>query len=81
MSRMHQPDQGKFHAIHPEDVRWESFAAFPPAARLAILIGDPTKPAEQFELLRTLNCDQSQGYFHCRPVPAQEIDQLLADDR
>jgi quercetin dioxygenase-like cupin family protein len=44
MSRMHQPDQGKFHAIHPEDVRWETFAAFPPAARLAVLIGDPTKP-------------------------------------
>ena len=44
MSRIHQPDQGTFHAIHPEDVRWQPFAAFPPAARLAILIGDPAKP-------------------------------------
>ena len=44
MSRIHQPDQSTFHAIHPEDIRWQPFAAFPPAARLAILIGDPTKP-------------------------------------
>ncbi len=44
MSRIHQPDQGTFHAIYPEDVRWKPFAGFPPAARLAILIGDPTKP-------------------------------------
>ena len=44
MSRSHQPDQGTFHTIHPEDVKWQRFAAFPSAARLAILIGDPTKP-------------------------------------
>jgi len=44
MSRIHLPDQGTFHAIHPEDVKWQPFAALPPAARLAVLIGDPTKP-------------------------------------
>jgi len=43
MSRIHQPDQGTFHVVRPEDVNWQPFAAFPPAARLAILIGDPTK--------------------------------------
>jgi hypothetical protein len=40
----HEPDQGVFHAIRPEEVKWQPFAAFPPAARLAILIGDPTMP-------------------------------------
>jgi quercetin dioxygenase-like cupin family protein len=25
-------------------MKWNSFAAFPPAARLAVLVGDPTKP-------------------------------------
>ena len=44
MSRTHQPDEGVFRAIHPEDIKWQPFASFPPAARLAILIGDPTKP-------------------------------------
>ncbi len=44
MLRTHQPDQDKFRAIHQEDVNWQPFAAFPPPARLAILIGDPTKP-------------------------------------
>lgn len=40
----HQPDEDWFHAIHPEEVIWQSFPPFPRAARLAILVGDPTKP-------------------------------------
>jgi quercetin dioxygenase-like cupin family protein len=43
-SRKHQPGEEQFRAIHPEDVIWKPFPAFPPAARLAILVGDPTKP-------------------------------------
>ncbi|MGH8427871.1 MAG: cupin domain-containing protein [Gammaproteobacteria bacterium] len=44
MPPAHQPDQERFRAIHSEDVQWASFPAFPPLARLAILVGDPTKP-------------------------------------
>jgi quercetin dioxygenase-like cupin family protein len=40
----HQPDQDRFHAIRPEDVQWITFPAYPPAVRLAIVVGDPTKP-------------------------------------
>jgi quercetin dioxygenase-like cupin family protein len=43
-SAAHQPDQERFRAIHPEDVKWAPFAAFPPAARLAVLVGNPTQP-------------------------------------
>lgn len=43
-AREHQPDQAVFHAIRPEEVEWKPFAAYPPAARLAILVGDPAKP-------------------------------------
>lgn len=42
--RAHLPDQERFHAIHAEDVQWRPFPAFPPEARLAVLVGDPTKP-------------------------------------
>jgi len=42
-----------------------------------LTVAEGVETAEQFKLLRLLNCDQSQGYFHCRPVPAGEIDQLL----
>ena len=42
-SPSHQPDEGRFHAIRPEDVQWRPFPAFPPQARLAVLVGDPTK--------------------------------------
>jgi len=44
-ARPHQPDEDRFHAIHAEDIQWRPFPAFPPEARLAILVGDPTKPA------------------------------------
>ena len=40
----HQPDEGRFRVIRPEDIVWRAFPAFPPAARLAVLVGDPTKP-------------------------------------
>lgn len=43
-ARSHQPDEDRFHAIHAEDIEWKPFAAYPPDARLAILVGDPAKP-------------------------------------
>lgn len=44
MYRTHQPDQAVFRAILPEDVEWEPFPAFPPSARLAVIVGQPSKP-------------------------------------
>jgi quercetin dioxygenase-like cupin family protein len=44
MSRSHQPDEGVFRGIHSEDIEWRVFPAFPPAARLAVLVGDPSQP-------------------------------------
>lgn len=40
----HYFDEDRFHAILPEDLEWKPFAAFPPAVRLAVLVGDPAKP-------------------------------------
>jgi len=33
-----------FQVIRPEDVEWKAFAALPPLARLAVLVGDPSQP-------------------------------------
>jgi quercetin dioxygenase-like cupin family protein len=44
-SRSHQPGQERYRVFHAEDMQWESFAAYPPQVRLAILVGDPTKAA------------------------------------
>lgn len=41
---VHYPGQEQFRAIRSEEVQWRPFAAFPPDARLAVLVGDPTKP-------------------------------------
>lgn len=43
--RTHQPDQDVFRTLLPQDVDWKPFAAFPPAARLAVVVGDPSQPA------------------------------------
>ncbi len=33
-----------FRAILPEQIAWMPFPAFPPSARLAVVVGDPAKP-------------------------------------
>jgi len=33
-----------FKAILPEDIDWKAFAAFPPSARLAVVVGKPSEP-------------------------------------
>jgi quercetin dioxygenase-like cupin family protein len=42
--RDHQPGQEHFRVIRSEEVEWKPFAAFPPQARLAVLVGEPTQP-------------------------------------
>ena len=43
MVRAHQPGESTFKSILPEQVEWQSFPAFPPSAKLAVLVGDPTR--------------------------------------
>ncbi|MEY9459434.1 cupin domain-containing protein [Bradyrhizobium ottawaense] len=43
-SRQHQPDEDRFRAILPEDIAWQPFPAFPPGARLAVMVGHPAEP-------------------------------------
>src|SRR5215472_7552946 len=43
-SRPHQPEQADFKAILPEEIGWKPFAAFPPSARLAVIMGHPSEP-------------------------------------
>jgi len=40
----HQPGEGIFRAILSEDIDWKPFAAFPPSARLAVVVGQPSEP-------------------------------------
>ncbi|WP_327104451.1 cupin domain-containing protein [Nonomuraea glycinis] len=42
--RIHQADQDVFRSLHPQDIEWRPFPAFPPAARLAVIVGDPPGP-------------------------------------
>jgi EAL domain-containing protein (putative c-di-GMP-specific phosphodiesterase class I) len=40
-------------------------------------VAEGVETAEQLEILRTLGCEQSQGYLHGRPVPVDQFDELL----
>jgi quercetin dioxygenase-like cupin family protein len=44
MVREHQPGQGVFRSILPEDIIWKPYPGFPPSVRQAVVVGDPTKP-------------------------------------
>ena len=41
-------------------------------------VAEGVESQNQLEFLRRAHCDQSQGYLHCRPVPANELMKLLA---
>jgi quercetin dioxygenase-like cupin family protein len=41
----HQLDQDVFRSVLPEAVDWEPFPSFPPGARLAVVVGQPSEPA------------------------------------
>jgi len=43
MLRTHQSGESIFRSILPEDIDWQPFPAFPPAARLAVLVGHPAE--------------------------------------
>lgn len=42
--RLHQPDQDRCRVIRADEVEWQHFPGYPPAARTAVLVGDPAKP-------------------------------------
>jgi quercetin dioxygenase-like cupin family protein len=42
--RTHQPDQAVFRSVLPEAIDWKPFPAFPPSARLAVVVGQPAEP-------------------------------------
>ena len=43
-----------------------------------VTIAEGVETPEQLELLRKLKCNHSQGFLHARPVPADQLEQMLA---
>jgi PAS domain S-box-containing protein/diguanylate cyclase (GGDEF)-like protein len=40
-------------------------------------VAEGVETPEQFEMLSSLGCEQSQGYLHSRPMPAADVEPLL----
>ncbi|MGH8319696.1 MAG: EAL domain-containing response regulator [Steroidobacteraceae bacterium] len=45
------------------------------------VVAEGVETEGQLGVLRELGCDQSQGYFHCRPVPAEQFEKVLRKHR
>jgi diguanylate cyclase (GGDEF)-like protein len=43
-----------------------------------IAVAEGVETEEQLELLRKLKCNHSQGFLHSRPVPSDQLEQMLA---
>lgn len=43
-----------------------------------IAVAEGVETEDQLELLRKLKCNHSQGFLHSRPVPAEQLEQMLA---
>ncbi|MFL6603949.1 MAG: EAL domain-containing protein [Steroidobacteraceae bacterium] len=44
-------------------------------------VAEGVETVEQVKLVQTLGCEQSQGYLHSRPVPAEQFEALLTADQ
>ncbi|MEW6313965.1 MAG: EAL domain-containing protein [Pseudomonadota bacterium] len=45
------------------------------------VLAEGTETSAQFSFLETLRCDETQGYYFSRPLPGEEIEQLLAQQQ
>lgn len=45
------------------------------------VIAEGVETADQLALLRAMNCDQVQGYYFSKPLPADELEKLLREGR
>jgi EAL domain-containing protein (putative c-di-GMP-specific phosphodiesterase class I) len=44
------------------------------------VVAEGVETREQLEILQEQGCPQGQGYYFCRPVPAEEFGHLLESD-
>jgi EAL domain-containing protein (putative c-di-GMP-specific phosphodiesterase class I) len=70
--------------MHTQQMTWNPGSSFIvqavvniAAARHMISIAEGVETSQQHELLRTLGCEEMQGYLFSPAVPANEIRQLL----
>ena len=60
----HQPDQDVFRSVLSEDVDWEPFPAFPPTARLAVVVGHPSEPGPYVVRVKLPSGEKLMPHWH-----------------
>jgi EAL domain-containing protein (putative c-di-GMP-specific phosphodiesterase class I) len=52
------------------------------AGRIGVaVVAEGVESVEQLELVRSIGCDRAQGYFIAKPLPAADVEKLLAESR
>ena len=41
------------------------------------MVAEGVEEADQLSILKELDCDEIQGYYFSKPIPAEEFEQLL----
>ena len=62
--RPHQPGQAEFKSILSEDVDYKPFPAFPPAVRLAVVVGDPSESGPYTIRVKTPHGEKLMPHKH-----------------
>ena len=45
------------------------------------VVAEGVETREQLEILQQHGCPEGQGYYFCRPVPAEEFGEFLAHEQ
>ena len=72
MVQPHQPGEAVFRSILPEGTVWKPFRAFPPSAKLAVLVKEPSQPSPYVirgkvpsDVKLRLRTMDNPAYSHC----------------
>jgi quercetin dioxygenase-like cupin family protein len=60
----HQSGQAIFRSVLPEDIDWKPFPAFPPSARPAVVVGQPTEPGPHVIRVRVPSGVKLMPHWH-----------------
>jgi quercetin dioxygenase-like cupin family protein len=60
----HQPDQDVFRSVLTENIDREPFAAFPPTARLAVVVGHPAQPGPYTVRVKLPSGEKLMPHWH-----------------
>lgn len=64
------------HEVESDDIIIKAGIALAHTLNLKV-IAEGVETESQFNLLKSMDCDEAQGFYFCRPLPANELDEFI----